>query len=85
LAPSRLLDVHNLDDGGVADAVQRHDGVATSAVAHALGVLNGRRQDLVSGVRVSGTANKNGQKKSNSSRAADQLRRSKAVLAGVSY
>ena len=52
--PDPLLDVDDLDDRCVADAVQRHDRVALGAVVHALGVLDGGRQDLVRRVAVGG-------------------------------
>jgi hypothetical protein len=45
-----LLDVHNLDDAGIADAVQSHDAVPPCHQAFALGVVYGSRQDLISGV-----------------------------------
>lgn len=48
------LDIHDLDDGRVANAVERHDAVAPCAILGLLGVLDGGGQDLVCGVAVSG-------------------------------
>lgn len=48
------LDVHNLDDRRVADAVECHNAVAPCAVLGLLCVLDCGGQDLVRGVAVSG-------------------------------
>ncbi len=42
---SRSLDVHDLDDGGIANAVQGHNGVAPLAVLQLLGHQDRRLQD----------------------------------------
>ena len=45
--PAASLDVHQLDDAGVADTVQRDHAVASAAVAHVLGVVQRGVQDLL--------------------------------------
>jgi hypothetical protein len=46
------LDVYNLDDRRVANAMEGHNGVVTAAVTHTLGVIDGSGQDLISGVGI---------------------------------
>lgn len=56
----RSLDVHQLDDGGVTNAVQGNHAIAARAVAHLLGVLKGSVQNLVGGISVGSAAGRGG-------------------------